>query len=806
MKTTSIFNSCKPTFRIILLSIIFAGRTLQSSLVYSSPVNIEFVQSAQTVDAYDFVEVTLQVEKPDAGNPFTDVVVEGWFARNGGRQVHADGFCDSADGKTFRIRFMPTQSGSYDYRVKYRQGSYEKTVNGKFSVQDGKRRGLVRVDENHPWHFLWEGTGEHFFWNATTTYWLLGWDDETIRTNIDRLHKLKVNRLRSAICGRVNSGRAWFENVFPTDKFSFRLNPWVALRPDSVENPGFDVKRFNIPHWQKIERMLRHARDKDMVISIIFYVDGARPGVDPFGKRRMGQEDEQRYYRYAVARLAAFSNVMWDVTNEYHLFRNEDWANKMGAFIKKCDPYDHLMSVHGHAQFPFRKSTWADFAMYQQWDESGGYQFMLENRRKQALTGRPMPQVNEEYGYEDHYPTWGGNRKAPARSADNRRRLAWGMYMAGCYQTTGERADTGTGWGPDTGGGWINGRGDESMVMLKGYGHIVDFFTSIRWWKLEPNNDFFEAHRTTSVRQELMHVVYTRDKTGKAKIFLDGRKQAETTVPGDTSNWDISWRFALANELTKDRPWLGEFYQVAVYDRALREQEAIGKFRGGIDTRPQGALVFYDFQEGSGQIIKDRSNKSDPLNLRIEDASAVQWLSTGGLAVRSPVLIASQGPASKIGNAVRRSNAITIEAWVKPANTTQSGPARIVTVSRDPGSRNFTLGQKAGAYEVRFRTTSTSANGEPALSSPGGDDAAPQICGLRSPEADLAVLYFAAGGQARIKPGSLTKEARTQWYNPRNGKWADADETSAGTFIALDEDDWVLLLQKPHESKPANVK
>ena len=175
----------------------------------------------------------------------------------------------------------------------------------------------------------------------------------------------------------------------------------------------------------------------------------------------------------------------------------------------------------------------------------------------------------------------------------------------------------------------------------------------------------------------------------------------------------------------------------------------------------------------------------------------MRWLSGGGLAVRSPVLIASQGPAAKIADAVRKSGAITIEAWIKPANTTQSGPARIVTVSRDPSSRNFTLGQKAGAYEVRFRTTSTSANGEPALSSPGGEEAMPRICGLRSPEADLAVLYFTAGGQVQIKPRSQARETRARWYNPRNGKWANADETDTGVFVTPDAEDWVLLLQKP---------
>jgi len=780
------------TLSVILWIIVL----FQPLVVCSAFADVTFIASADTIDTYDFVEVTVKVDKSSADNPFTDVVVEGWFAHNGGEHVQVDGFCDSTNGSTFRIRFMPTQPGDYDYRVKYRHGSEESIHKGKFVAQENRHLGLVRVDKYHPWHFVWEGTGEHYFWNGTTTYWLLGWDDQTIRESIDRLDRLKVNRLRVAICGRVKDGRAWFENVFPTDKFKFILNPWVAQRPDSVENPGFDVSHFNIPHWQKIERMLQHAREKDVNISIIFYVDCARPGVDPFGKEQMGKEDEQRYYRYAVARLAAFSNVMWDVTNEYHLFRNEAWANKMGAFIKKCDPYDHLMSVHGHGQFPFRTSQWADFAMYQQWDESGGYQFMLENRRKQAQTGRPIPQVNEEYGYEDHYPTWGGNRKAPARSADNRRRLAWGMYMAGCYQTTGERANTGTGWGPDTGGGWINGRGDESMVMLEGYSRIVDFFTSISWWKLEPNNDIFEVPHTNSVRPELMHVIYTRDKSGKAKMYLDGHKLAETTVAGDTSNWDNSWHLALGNELTKDRPWLGEFYQVSICDRAFSEQKVVDRFKAGQAATPRDALVFYDFREGSGQTIKDCSGKSDPLNLRIEDPSAVQWLSGGGLAIQSPVLIASQVPADKVTDAIRKSGAITIEAWIKPANITQSGPARIVTVSRDPGSRNFTLGQKAGAFEVRFRSTSTTANGEPALSSPGGEDAMPRICGLCSPESDLAVLYYKAGGQACIKPELLANETLVRWYNPRNGKWADAEKNGAGIFIAPDAEDWVLLLQK----------
>jgi hypothetical protein len=208
----------------------------------------------------------------------------------------------------------------------------------------------------------------------------------------------------------------------------------------------------------------------------------------------MGGVDEQRYYRYAIARLAAFGNVMWDLANEYRLFRDDAWAETMGAFIKQCDPYDHLTSTHGHGDFRFGNVPWADFAMYQSWDEHGGYDFMLANRQRQTALGRMIPQVNEEYGYEDHYPHgWGENRQAPARAALTRARLAWQIHLAGGYQTTGERADRGTGWGPDTGGGWINGRGDDTMTMLELYGHLHDFFTSITWWELVPDTNLVVA-------------------------------------------------------------------------------------------------------------------------------------------------------------------------------------------------------------------------------------------------------------------------------------------------------------------------
>jgi hypothetical protein len=66
-------------------------------------------------------------------------------------------------------------------------------------------------------------------------------------------------------------------------------------------------------------------------------------------------------------------------------------------------------------------------------------------------------------------------------------------------------------------------------------------------------------------------------------------------------------------------------------------------------------------------------------------------------------------------------NAITIETWLRPAQTVQYGPARIVTLSDSVATRNFLLGHgeaeggDGALYNVRLRTTGTDSNGMPGV-------------------------------------------------------------------------------------------
>ncbi|MFT5127700.1 MAG: hypothetical protein ACI8W8_001307, partial [Rhodothermales bacterium] len=86
---------------------------------------------------------------------------------------------------------------------------------------------------------------------------------------------------------------------------------------------------------------------------------------------------------------------------------------------------------------------------------------------------------------------------------------------------------------------------------------------------------------------QLVHVVYTRARDGRTRLFIDGKKRAEGRTGGDFSNWDKNYEFALANELTGDRPWLGTLHMLAIYPRVLAADEVEQHFAAGSGVRPE---------------------------------------------------------------------------------------------------------------------------------------------------------------------------------------------------------------------------
>ncbi len=115
-----------------------------------------------------------------------------------------------------------------------------------------------------------------------------------------------------------------------------------------------------------------------------------------------------------------------------------------------------------------------------------------------------------------------------------------------------------------------------------------------------------------------------------------------------------------------------------------------------------------------GDVVHDSSGYAPPIDLKISNTRRVRW-HRDGLEVHSSVTLKNQQSTGRLEQSLRESQQITVEIWLTPANTTQKGPARIVTLSSNPTLRNWMIGQQGTEYEARLRCASTNENGIPSL-------------------------------------------------------------------------------------------
>ena len=84
-----------------------------------------------------------------------------------------------------------------------------------------------------------------------------------------------------------------------------------------------------------------------------------------------------------------------------------------------------------------------------------------------------------------------------------------------------------------------------------------------------------------SIGTDPVHIVCERSASGVERIYLDGRRVAEGNNPGTLRGWNETYALLVGNEVSMDRPWLGELRRVAIYDRALGEDIVRGLYRAG---------------------------------------------------------------------------------------------------------------------------------------------------------------------------------------------------------------------------------
>jgi len=107
------------------------------------------------------------------------------------------------------------------------------------------------------------------------------------------------------------------------------------------------------------------------------------------------------------------------------------------------------------------------------------------------------------------------------------------------------------------------------------------------------------------------------------------------------------------------------------------------------------------FVNGSGELR----------NVHLRAEGGARFGPNGEMHILDGAFVLDGAFNKEIRDACKKTDQIAIEAIVTTLRIPQSGPARIISLSRSPSKRNFTLGQQDDRLVLRLQTSNTNRNG-----------------------------------------------------------------------------------------------
>ena len=285
----------------------------------------------------------IALDGPAIDNPYLEIELA-IRCRNGDREIRATGFYDG-DG-LYRARLLPDTEGEWTWQTTSNAPALN-GISGKVSVGPAKPgdHGPVRVD------------GHHFRYADGTRYVNIGTTAYVWNLQGDTLEEQTLATLADAPFTKIRM--CVFPKHYRYNQNEPPLYPFALLKegsskwPGSIEDAGweFDFDQPDPAYFRRLEKRI----DQLAAIGVEADLILLHP-YDRWGFSRMRAEQDDRYLRYLVARLAAFPNVWWSMANEYDFMGNksvEDW-NRMIEVVADTDQHGHLLSVHnGFAPFDY---------------------------------------------------------------------------------------------------------------------------------------------------------------------------------------------------------------------------------------------------------------------------------------------------------------------------------------------------------------------------------------------------------------------------------------------------------------------
>lgn len=377
--------------------------------------------SVNTVEKWGVFEVRAEGER--TGNPFVERSLSATFI-GAHERVTVEGFYDG-DG-VYIVRFMPSYEGEYRYVL---EGSYG----------GGRREGAFTVTPPGPGNHgpVHVAGACHFAYADGTPYYPLGttcyvWElqsDARISETLESLRESAFNKLRFCVFPKhydynLSEPRSYPYEGTPMDS-SVLTRDNFGEYTFKTEGNRFDFTRFNPAHFRHVERCVAALQALGVEADLILL----HP-YDRWGFSGMSKEQDDLYFRYAVARFAAYHNVWWSLANEYDLLPAKslsDWE-RLGQLLQDRDPYSHPRSIHNCLALYDHTRPWITHCSIQRQDLYKTAELVNEYRVRFR-----KPVVLDEIAYEGNIQHGWGNI-----SPQEMTRRFWEAACRGGYPGHGE--------------------------------------------------------------------------------------------------------------------------------------------------------------------------------------------------------------------------------------------------------------------------------------------------------------------------------------------------------------------------------
>ncbi len=381
-----------------------------------------------------------------------------------GQSLTVPGFFDG--NGIWKVRVSPAVEGPWSLATKSEQKELDCQTTAFICVANPSPHvhGRLRVDKEHPHHFVFED-GTRFFMQGYEYDWLwaLDMDQPGVPTVEKSLDLLALHGFNYVILNSYAHDTSWRKGKSSPDDYGPpRLYPWAG----SNEQP--DHSRMNVAFWQHYDRVLAALNERGFQAHMLIKVYNKQVKWPAHGST-----EETLFFRWLVARYAAYPNIIWDFSKEAH--NEKDLAYKQGVlkFFRETDPYHHLTTVHDDdkANDSGAYDELNDFRADQQHGKF--YETILHQRERRA-----WPVANVESDYE--CGPGGMNDKTYGRAMTPEQTVStlWDIQMAGGYTAY---YYTYTAWDVV-----------RPLDVPPGYAfmkHFGDFWRATEYWKLAPSDN-----------------------------------------------------------------------------------------------------------------------------------------------------------------------------------------------------------------------------------------------------------------------------------------------------------------------------